>query len=318
MRSHGTIALVTLLVLGTEAPAWGQAEEPTIPSPSSSEVGEAPIRSTAVEVRQRPRARLVVDYVAHSPAPATEGQSIAIEIKVKNEGTAASSGEESLHFECENAQSGGPPCPIGADQDPLPVLYPPPAPYNTGPHTHSVQLLTVPTWKPGTYTLRVWITAPRRRTRSEIYTATLQVKSKAPKIDPAIAAKMKAPLGVMPDLKATVKTFGGGTLYPVSVTVKNQGAGPSAATTFRMSCDEYIGAWVVGQCLSTIERPVPAIGAGQGANIEMPFAPPLHCDPDPDPPDVEVCKVKAVVDPANDVPESEEANNTQVYHVDPQ
>ena len=320
--SHYVFLMTPLLALGGGA---AQAQERAQPIGVEIQAQDLPTPQK-VAVRERPHAELKVAHVAHYPAPASEGQSIAIEIKVENEGTAPSSGEETLHFDCQNQQAGGPACPFGADQRSLPVIHSLKETYPTGPYAHSVQLLTTPTWKPASYEVTAWITEPGQTTQSRVFTAAIEVEPKGgkPKPVPESAAEFQydpqivlKPMGA-PDLVATVGTYGGGTLYPVGVTVKNQGLGPSAATTFRMTCDEYVGTQIVGKCLSTIEQPVPAIGSGQIANITMPFAPALHCDPDPDPPHVEVCKVKAVVDPGNHVTESDEANNTKNYNVYPQ
>ncbi|HET6342555.1 MAG TPA: CARDB domain-containing protein [Gemmatimonadota bacterium] len=333
-RCHHVLVTTVLLLLGSVTVA--RAQERARPVGVEIQTQQLP-QPEKVAVRERPHAELKVAHVAHTPAPAKEGQSIAIEIKVENDGTAPSSGQEILHFDCQNTQQGGPACPFGAGQRSLPVIHSLSEPYPTGPYAHSVQLLTVPSWKAGTYQMTAWIVVPGSQF-SETFSATIEVEPKtkvsleaasqidpqaarvdesaetAFQIDPDIVVKPSGPA----DLVATVKTYGGGTLYPVGVTVKNQGVGPSSVTTFRMTCDAYVGAQIVGPCLSTIEQPIPAIGIGQSANVTMPFAPALHCDPDPDPPHVTVCKVKAVVDPGHQVSESNEANNTQFYNVQPQ
>ncbi|HET9481173.1 MAG TPA: CARDB domain-containing protein [Candidatus Polarisedimenticolia bacterium] len=330
---HNVLAITALLVLGAGAVAHAQERG----QPRAVQIQTQP-QPEKVAVRVRPHAELEVGHVAHTPAPAKEGQSIAIEIKVENDGTAPSSGDETLHFDCKNKQSGGPACPFGAGQRSLPVIHSLKEPYATGPYGHSVQLLTTPTWKPGTYQVTAWIVEQGAVVQPEVFTATIEVKPKLKlsseaaltadlqataldepaaevlRIDPGIAVNPVA----APDLVATVGTYGGGSLYPVGVTVKNEGLGPAAATVFRMTCDEYVGSQIVGKCLSTIEQPVPAIGSGQSASIPMPFAPALHCDPDPDPPHVDVCRVTAVVDPGNQVAESDEADNTKIYDVFPQ
>lgn len=115
-----------------------------------------------------------------------------------------------------------------------------------------------------------------------------------------------------PDLRFTVKSYGGGTLYPVAVTAENAGLGASTATTFQMTCAAMVNNQKVDDCLSTINVQVPALAAGKSANLSMPFAPALHCKEE-----WQVCVVSARIDPQNLVAESNETNNTQTFHISP-
>jgi hypothetical protein len=115
-----------------------------------------------------------------------------------------------------------------------------------------------------------------------------------------------------PDLRFKVGVYGGGTLYPVGVTAENAGNGASTATVFEMTCAAMVGNQKVADCLSHISVQVPAIAAGGAANLSMPFAPPLDCKPE-----WTMCVVTAKIDPQNQVAETDEGNNTQVFHIPP-
>lgn len=133
--------------------------------------------------------------------------------------------------------------------------------------------------------------------------------------DEAAAATVRGtPPSVLqkPDLRFEVKSYGGGTLYPVGVTAHNAGLGPSTATTFRMTCAAMVNNQKVDDCLSTINAQVPALAAGKSANLSMPFAPALHCKDE-----WQVCVVTATIDPQNQVAETNEGNNTQTFHIAP-
>lgn len=184
-RGYRVVVVTALLLLGTGLTVHGQErgrqDRPAIqPQPSAQP-------QIAKVVRTRPAAELGIKHIAHYPAPATEGKSIAFEILVENTGTAPSSGEETLHFDCKNVQAGGPVCPFGAGERKLPALYPPPAPYATGPQTHSEQLLTQPTWEPGQYEVRAWIQVPGQTRRSEESVATIQVQGSVAQLAPEAA-----------------------------------------------------------------------------------------------------------------------------------
>ncbi|MGH7572248.1 MAG: hypothetical protein ACREMK_10435 [Gemmatimonadota bacterium] len=194
--------MTTLLLLGTGLAAHGQER-----GQRGAAIQPRPIPVLPQEQRQpqgpailtRPSAQLDIKHIAHYPSPATEGKSIAFEILVENTGTAQSSGKETLHFDCKNKLAGGPACPLGAGDRKLPVLHPPPAPYATGPQTHSEQLLTQPTWKPGTYEVQAWIQAPGQTRRSEVSRATIQVQGSVAHLDPdAAKAAIAADPGRVP------------------------------------------------------------------------------------------------------------------------
>jgi len=115
-----------------------------------------------------------------------------------------------------------------------------------------------------------------------------------------------------PDLLFEVTVYGGGTLYPVHVSVENAGLGTSAATTFEMTCAAMKNNQQVDKCLSDIHVQVPALLAGKSANLQMPFAPALNCKSE-----LDMCVVTAKVDPQNQIAESNETNNIQVFHIPP-
>jgi len=115
-----------------------------------------------------------------------------------------------------------------------------------------------------------------------------------------------------PDLLFELTVYGGGTLYPVHVSVTNAGLGTSAATTFEMTCAAMKNNQQVDKCLSDIHVQVPALLAGKSANLQMPFAPALRCKSE-----LDMCVVTAKIDPQNQIAESNETNNTQVFHIPP-
>jgi prepilin-type N-terminal cleavage/methylation domain-containing protein len=136
--------------------------------------------------------------------------------------------------------------------------------------------------------------------------------STTPATSPKVNTSALRPIPRKPDLQFTVAVYGGGTLYPVSVSVKNAGLGTSAATTFQMTCAAMKNNQQVAKCLSDINVQVPALLAGKGANLQMPFAPALHCKDEFD-----MCVVTAKVDPQNQIAETNESNNVQVFNIPP-
>lgn len=385
----------------------------------------------------RPHARLVIEHIAHMPAPHHAGASIRLEVLVKNNGNFKSSGNEELHYKCENSQANGPDCPMPDGKRLLPAIEPG--------HSYSAQYLTTPDWKAGNYEFSAWIVVPGSKTRADVHTATLEVlpsgkpkppgdsmssgpqvpgsdkmfnpqpeppgkgkelpavQSTTPRVPgsdkmfnpqpeppgkdkqlPAVQRKLPtapgsetelnpqpeppskaalpavqipaefrhllplphvmrlrdphgglklrpsdqvaevgdadaakvSPASLKPDLVFTIGVYGGGTLYPVAVQAKNQGLTPSQPSNFRMTCDEYTGLNKTGKCLSTINASVPALQPGHAANLSLPFAPPLDCDPQHT--GVSVCIVTAKIDVDGQNNESNEDNNTQVFAVYPQ
>lgn len=386
----------------------------------------------------RPHAKLVIEHIAHMPAPHHAGASIRIEVLVKNDGDFKSSGREELHYKCKNSKANGPSCSMPDGKRLLPAIEPG--------ESYSAQSLTTPNWKAGKYEFSAWIVVPGMKTRADVHTATLEVlpsgkpqppgdsMSSAPQVpgsdkmfnpqpeppgkgkelpavqntaprvpgsdvkfnpqpepppegakelpavqrkvptapgaetelnpqpEPPSEAKLPAvqipaefqhllplphvmrlrdphgglklrpsdqvaevggadaakvsPASLKPDLIFTIGVYGGGTLYPVAVQAKNQGLKPSQPSSFRMICDEYTGLNKTGKCLSTINATVPALQPGGAANLSLPFAPPLDCDPQHT--GVSVCIVTAKIDVDNQNSESNEDNNTQVFAIYPQ
>ena len=311
-RLQYVIPLTALLVLVGGA---AQAQERVQPGAVEIQTQQLP-QPEKVAVRVRPHAELGVAHVAHYPAPATEGQSIAIEIKVENEGTAPSSGDETLHFDCQNKQSGGPACPFGAGQRSLPVIHSLKEPYPTGPYGHSEQLLTTPTWKPGSYELTAWIAEPGKSAGPEIFTATIEVKPKL-QLGPANKAQTAMINLGLPDLAARIDPFGWG----IKVSVKNQGGKPSGQTTFRLTCHQYAGTQWLGICpgwtwnnAGFLEGNLPSVDPGE--ELVLPAPSPNCFDTYPGPPVVDLCKVTVVADYGNKVAEIYETNNTKTYNLE--
>lgn len=328
-RCHYVLVTAVLLVLGSGSAARGQ--ERIKPMGVEIQTQQLP-QPEKVAVRERPHAELKVAHVAHTPAPAKEGQSIAIEIKVENEGTAPSSGDEILHFDCQNTQPGGPACPFGAGQRSLPAIHSFSEPYPTGPYAHSVQLLTVPSWKAGTYQMTAWIVVPGSQF-SETFSATIEVGPKL-KLSPEAASQVDpqaAPMDESAEMKV-LQIDPGIVLEPISeppgppdlvvivegpkFRVKNQGGTSSSMVPLRWSCSTY-GSVPLGACSwfgenGSIVDFLPGLDPGEEWVRYLETASTIQACPANN--FIVKCTFTLAVDPSNMLTEIAETNNSGSYN----